>query len=933
MRIAIGLDRSRERFMGPVRMINKGGRMRRVVPSLLVGFIGASLGMSPLSQDGMSMDDDMMMGDGMMADGSDVRFSQEELHYFESRVRPLLIGACSGCHSDNGSRIRAGFEVDTRVAMLRGGDSGPGIVPGDPDASLLIQAVRYDDPDLQMPPRGSLSRDEILILERWVAMGAPMPEPRGHAVEGAAPGTEFRWSDEDIEQGRLHWAYQPVEDLETPRVEDEDWPKAALDRHVLAGLESRGMSPAGDADRETWLRRVTFDITGLPPSPEEILAFRRDLREGAKERVVDRLLESQAFGERWGRHWLDVARYAESSGKETNVTYPQAWRYRDWVISAFNRNLPYDRFVTMQLAGDLLPANTEDEEAANLIATGYLAVGSKSHATRGRSQFILDLVDEQIDATTQGLLATTVACARCHDHKFDPIPQSDYYALAGIFASSETRFGSVASGQNRQVSDLIEIPAGADLPNGPRFPESARAFTERGLSQARNQVEAAEAIRDEMRRSGRNRSRSQNARNQLSAEQQQVLARARRAEGRVRTAESLLSRFDADGRPTIENFSCMGVVEGDPRDVPFLERGELDGAGEKVPRGFPRLLDDGDETGSIGNGSGRLELANWITADDHPLTARVWANRVWLHLFGSGIVTTPNNFGLSGRTPTNQPLLDHLASRLVALDWSTKDLIREIVLSRTYGISSRPDPGSEPVDTAELDVLTHGLMPHRRLQAEAIRDAMLSAAGILTRTPPVGSPVGIMEGPVNPQQVDRMLGLTMDEYEDHRSIYLPVVRSAVLEELSVFDFPDPDFVAGDRDETNVATQALYLMNGERVQELSDEFARRVIDSSDDFRERIELLFQLSYGRDPSGYEFRACRDFLRDVDSALATDLTKRFSEESGRDRRRRLAERRRNGGRAVDPAGDLRGDLGEQLAWSSLCQTLFQSSEFRTLN
>ena len=911
--------------MGPMQKISETGKPRWILLGLLTGILGAASGMSSARQDAMSMDDGMMMGGAV-----DARFSQDEIHFFESKVRPLLIGACSGCHSNNGSRIRAGFEVDTRVAMLRGGDSGPGIVPGDPDASLLIQAVRYDNPDLQMPPRASLTGDEILVLERWVAMGAPMPEPRGHAVKGGAPGTEFRWSDEDIEQGRLHWAYQEISSSR-PDVENQDWPLAELDRHVLAGLESRGVVPTVDAERETWLRRITFDITGLPPNPDEIRAFLADTRDGAKARVADRLLDSKAFGERWGRHWLDVARYAESSGKETNVAYPHAWRYRDWVVTAFNQDIPYDRFVTMQLAGDLLPANTEDEEAANLIATGYLAIGSKSHATRGRSQFILDLVDEQIDATTQGLLATTVACARCHDHKFDPIPQSDYYALAGIFASSETRFGSVASNQSRQVADLIDLPAGADLPDGPTLPANARSFIERSLEQSKSQVAAAEEIRDAMRRSGR--ARGQSSRNQLSAAQQQVLQRARRAEGRVRTAETVLKRFDAEGRPTIENFTCMGVVEGDPRDVPFLERGELDGAGEEVPRGFPRLLDDGDSTNSIGSGSGRLELANWITRDDHPLTARVWANRVWLHLFGRGIVTTPDNFGLSGRTPTNQSLLDHLAERLVELDWSTKDLIREIVLSRTYSLSSQPRSDSQPIEIAELDVLTHGLMPHRRLEAEAIRDAMLSAAGILESSPPIGSAAGILEGPIPGQQIDRLIANSLDNYQDHRSIYLPIIRSAILEELAVFDFPEPDFVTGDRDETNVATQALYLMNGERVQEITEAFASRIFESSDDFRERLELLFQLTYGRNPNSYEFRACRDFLRDVGAAHAKDLASRMSEESPRERRRRMNERRRGSSRSNDPSRSLRGENGERLAWASLCQTIFQSSEFRTLN
>ena len=676
---------------------------------------------------------------------------------------------------------------------------------------------------------------------------------------------------------------------------------------------------------------MTFDLTGLPPTPDERTAFLADQRSDAKDHVVDRLLGSNAFGERWGRHWLDVARYAESSGKETNVAYPQAWRYRDWVVSAFNRDLPYDRFLTMQLAGDLLPANSEDEEADNLIATGYLAIGTKSHATRQRPQFLLDLIDEQIDATTQGLLATTVACARCHDHKFDPIPQADYYALAGIFASTETRFGSVAANQNRQPSALIELPAGADLPDGPSLPGEFRALVERRLKQSRTQVAEAERIRDEMRTSGR-RGRSGN-RNQLTPGQQQIIARARRAEGQIRNAETLLARFDSQGRPTIENFNCMGVVEGDPRDVPFLERGELDGAGERVPRGFPRLLDGREEVDSIGSGSGRLELANWITRDDHPLTSRVWANRIWLHLFGRGIVTTPDNFGLSGRTPTNQALLDHLASRLIALDWSTKDLVREIVLSRTYGLSSRPLPGSEPVETAELDVLTHGTMPHRRLQAEAIRDAMLSNAGLLDPRPPVGSAAGVLEGVIPAQIIDRLLGARIDDYQDQRSIYLTIIRSAIPEELAVFDFPEPEFVAGDRDETNVATQALYLMNGGRVQEIGDAFAARIIESSADQRDRLSLLFLLAYGREPSGYEFRACRDFLKEIDDDHARDLRASTAKETPRERRRRLAEQRRSGNRNRQSPTRVDEATAERKAWASLCQTIFQSSEFRTLD
>ncbi|MDA0296030.1 MAG: DUF1549 domain-containing protein, partial [Planctomycetota bacterium] len=381
------------------------------------------------SQDADMMSDDSMMNEtGMMAE--EPSFSRKDLDFFESKIRPLLLGRCVNCHSNDGSRINAGFRVDTRMQLLLGGDSGPAVIPGDPDASLLIQAIRYDDPGLEMPPRGRLTRDEIKLLEDWVSMGAPMPAPR-ETIDN--PGTEHRWSTEEIELGRSHWAYVPVVSPEAPTIADASWPRAGLDHFVLAELEGRGLTPVGDADPDRWLRRVTFDLTGLPPTPTELDEFDSDDSPLAKEIVVDRLLTTMAFGERWGRHWLDVARYAESSGKENNVAYPHAWRYRDWVINSFNEDLPYDQFLTSQLAGDLLSAEDDNEEARNLIATGYLALGTKSHNVQGNAQFQFDLIDEQIDTITQGMLATTVACARCHDHKFDPIPQEDYYRVASAF--------------------------------------------------------------------------------------------------------------------------------------------------------------------------------------------------------------------------------------------------------------------------------------------------------------------------------------------------------------------------------------------------------------------------------------------------------------------------------------------------------------------
>ncbi|MFM1831733.1 MAG: hypothetical protein RLZZ461_49 [Planctomycetota bacterium] len=909
----------------PRRPGSPSARLGLMLPLAAAVLTGLATGR--MQDDAMMEMADEMDGGMAMSMSDDVEFSPAELDFFESKVRPLLIGACSACHSDNGSRIRAGFKIDTRDAMLIGGDTGPGIVPGHPDASLLIQAVRYDDPGLQMPPRGALSRDEIATLERWVEMGAPMPAPRRSGVDGGvAPGTEGRWSADDIEAGRDHWAYRPVAAPIVPDVADAAWPRTDVDRFVLANLEARGLHPVEDASRETWLRRVTFDLVGLPPTLAEIDAYLQDESAEPEARVVDRLLASPAFGERWGRHWLDVARYAESSGKENNVAYPHAWRYRDWVVSAFNTDVPYDRFVTMQLAGDLLPARTEHQEAENLIATGYLAIGPKGHNTQGRAQFTLDLVDEQIDVIGQGLLATTVSCARCHDHKFDPIPQVDYYAMAGILGSTETRFGTIESPGNRQAAELIEIPAGAELPDGPHFPELARTIVDGIRNRAQRQVDAAEDARASLRAQG-----VRGMREGVPDDVRQILQRARQSEGLVRVADSLLARFDDQGRPTIDNFVCMGVVESDPRDAPFLERGELDGRGDPVRRGFPQVLTS-SWSPSIGSGSGRLELAEWITDARHPLTARVWANRIWSHLFGSGIVPTPDNFGLSGRPPSNPALLDHLASRLVALDWSTKALIRELVLSRTYRLASTHDRDNAEIDP---DIVHLWRMPERRLEAEAIRDAMLAVAGVLDPTPPIGSAAAILEGTIRDGQTTRLIDAVLEQYRNNRSIYQPIIRGDVPEALAVFDFPEPDFVVGDRDETNVATQALYLMNAEETRRLADAFAGRVLAGGRDFQSRVERAFRYAFGREPSNGEYRACRSFLNDFDEAWTDDQRDRARSESPQERRRRMIAQRireRSAGDGFQNARPAPPDP-EREAWTALCQTLLQSSEFRTLD
>lgn len=820
----------------------------------------------------------------------------EQLKFFESTIRPILVDQCYGCHSAQSGRSRGGYLIDTREAARKGGGSGPGIVPGKPDESLLIQAIRYHDEDLQMPPKGKLTDDQIKNLERWVAMGAPDPRESATAKpaasgEGAAvelPAGEL--SKADIEKGRSWWAYIAPKPQQGPVVKNAAWPSDDIDRFVLASMESKGLAPVKDAAAVDLVRRVTFDLTGLPPTPAEVAAFLRDKQPGAYERLVDRLLGTRSFAEHWGRHWLDIARYAESSGREGNSVYPYAWRYRDWVIDAFEKNLPYDEFLRQQLAGDLLPVAGPDDHAAKTIATGFLAVGSKAQRTRNKQQFAMDLADEQIDAFSQAMLGTTIACARCHDHKFDPITQRDYYALAGIFLSTETYYGTSRSQGNQQASQLIELPSDAKVPNGPTVTALQRAAYERIQKQAEQAAE-----------------RQQGGQKILALAGAQGLADMR-------------ARFDEDGRATAANRLAMGVRERvEDVDARILARGELDKAGPSVPRGFPEVLTAGGPA-PIDLGSGRLQLANWVAGSSNPLTARVFVNRAWGWIFGVGLVPTPDNFGTSGVAPTHPELLDRLACDFMASGWDVKALVRRLVLTHSYRLSSVSDRTNAAIDP---DVNWLWRARDRRLPAESIRDAMLACAGAIGE-PPVGSAVGSFEGGFG-QRGEQIAQLLLRDI-DARSVYLPVVRDFQNEALDAFDFADPSFVTGDRDETTVATQALYLMNDERVLELAMRMARRLMRMDATDKQRITFAFQLAFGREPSAAEERAVIAFLRDFH---AGDPGAPGGAAGVRDRVRQRVQSQTGVG--LPP--DMLNASPEERAWAAFCQALFQTAEFRYLD
>src|SRR4051794_11150166 len=617
----------------------------------------------------------------------------DQVAFFEKKVRPVLVQQCYECHSAQAKKVRGGLLLDTREGTRRGGEQGPAVVPGDLEASLLIQAVRYTDENLQMPPKHRLPAEVVADLEQWVRSGAADPRDDKVVVR----------SEVDIEKGRQFWAFQPPRAATPPTVRDAAWPRSDVDRFLLAAMEARGVRPVGDADRAALLRRLSFDLTGLPPAPAEVEAFLADESPGAVEKVLVRLLGSRAFGERWGRHWLDVARYAESSGKQINLNYPHAWRYRDYVVDSFNADKPFNVFAMEQVAGDLMPARDDRQRAERAVATGFLAIGPKPHNERSRLQFELELADEQIDATTQAFLGLTVACARCHDHKFDPIPQRDYYALAGIFRSTETLFGTTLVIQNnRRTTELLELPAGANPPaTSQRLSPDARADLKR-------QLESMQAREREIARGGR-------AATQGNGEYL-------RLQTRIHLAENRLANFDADGKP--RPLAMAARDRRLPADSPLYTRGEPDTPGDVVPRGLPQVLVAGD--GRVrSSGSGRLELAEFLGSDRNPLTARVWVNRVWLHLFGQGLVPTPDNFGASGTPPTNQPLLDALAAQFMADGWSTKRLVRRLVLTRAYGLASAYDARNQEIDPENALVWRAA---HPPPDAEGLRDARLVVA-------------------------------------------------------------------------------------------------------------------------------------------------------------------------------------------------------------
>ena len=710
--------------------------------------------------------------------------SKADQEFFEGKIRPLFADNCYKCHSQDSPKLKGGLSLEFRETILKGGETGPAVVPGNPEKSLLIKAVRYSDPDLQMPPKNKkLSDAQIADLVEWVKRGAPDPR----SSKSPAAGTQPKKS------GKDHWAFQLVKKPAVPTVQHQRWCATPVDNFIVARLEEKGIAPAAMADKRTLLRRATFDLTGLPPTQEEVDDFVLDDSPDAFAKVVDHLLASPAYGERWGRFWLDVARYSDTKGdvkkQRESFLSPYAYTYRDYVIRAVNEDKPFNQFIFEQIAADKLNLNNR----SNLAALGFLTVGDHFNGMAN------DILNDRIDVVTKGFLGLTVSCARCHDHKFDPVPQADYYSLRGIFASSV---------------EPKELPLLAPIKMSDEYAK---------FSKQRAALDAEQAAL-----------RAQNPRT-MTGEQ-----RTKWFRDQTRVVQQIgLLEMTAPGVPA-RAMTLADPVKGS--DSPIFIRGEAENKGPVVPRRFLEIL-SGPVRPAFTNGSGRFELAAGIASPANPLTPRVIVNRVWQHHFGEGFVPTPDDLGTQSEPPSHPELLDYLASRFVAEGWSLKKLHRLILLSSVYQESSANNEHYAALDPHNRLLWRANI---RRLELEAVRDSILAIGGSLDRT--VGG---------------RPVRLNTVPYSTRRTVYGYIDRQNLPEIYTQFDFANPDAATGKRYDTLVPQQALFLMNSPLVIEQARRLVERAdFGKLSDDEARVRFLYNHIYQREPTVTELHIGLGFI-----------------------------------------------------------------------
>jgi hypothetical protein len=697
--------------------------------------------------------------------------SADELAFFENKIRPLLAKHCYECHASTSEDLQADLLVDSRPTLLRGGASGPAIIPGDVDHSLLIKAVRYED-GLDMPPDEPLSAAEIADLEKWIRSGAA--DPRNDA-------TRYVRKKIDVEKAREFWSLRPISDPQVPDKIADKWCVNEIDAFLLDRLHEKGLPVNDDADRNTLIRRATFDLLGLPPRPDEVDSFVNDDSEKAYERLIDRLLDSPHYGERWGRHWMDLVRYADTAGDNSDYPVPTAYLYRDYIIASFNNDKPYDQFIREQIAGDLLPADSEEIRNEQTIATGYLAIARRFGSLKNDYPQHLT-IEDTLDNIGRTMLGMTLSCARCHDHKFDPISQDDYYGLYGIFQSTQYPFPGIEL--DKKPTDFVPLIK--------------------------------------------------------------------------------------DGKPT--ETLAYAVAEGQAGDAHLHVRGEPKQPGDLIARRFPEVLGGQMLSNDQAHGSGRLQLATWLSDASNPLTARVIVNRIWQYHFGSGLVSTPSDFGVRGLPPTHPELLDWLASRFIEDGWSIKHMHRRIMLSHAYRISSlanhssKGQPSAQATDPANV---LHWRFNRTRLDAESLRDTLLMLSGELDINPPTGP----HPFPPADKWEYTQHHPFRDSYDtDHRTVYMMTARLNSRPFFTTFDGADRNASTSQRDRSVTTVQSLYLLNNEFVHGRAEAFATRLLREAEQTDERLRLAFRYVYARQPTVSEMAGSRQWIDQMMAQLRTD-------------------------------------------------------------
>ncbi len=802
------------------------------------------------------------LGGGLFAASADETFNEQ--------VLPLLKKQCFECHSHAG-KIKGGLALDSRSGWQQGGDHGTALVPGKPEESLLIKAISYTDNDLQMPPKKQLSVAEVAILEQWITQGAHDPR-ESEVAQAKKKGV-------NIEEALKHWAFQPM-----------NAKTGSLPRLLSSGLASNQ-----EADRYTLLRRASLDLTGLPPTREDIDSFVSDKSSDAFAHVVDRLLGSHAFGERWARFWLDLVGYADQVGTANNVAAPQAWRYRDYVVRAFNVDKPFDQFIHEQVAGDLMQSGDVVQRQDQIIATGFLLLGNINIVEVDKAKLRVDMVDQQIEKVGKAFLGMTLNCVRCHDHKFDPISLQDYYGLAGIFMSTESVYHTGRGVWSAPTfAELPATPAEqARLQEARHEHEETVAALRAKASESKQSLGALDA-RIAAAKGKADKEVSLKVKNENLKELVDLMRQKSERLQHVRSLDDRLAHLDYIQPGT--SIACATHDRAKPADTQITIRGNAHALGSTVPRGFVKAAFSGSAPAIPANQSGRAQLADWLTSSNNKLTSRVTVNRLWQKLFGQGIVPSVDYFGLRGEKPRNPELLDALATRFVQIGWSQKKLIREIMLSPAYRQSSSAP--TNPSLTAQY---------RSRLDAEAIRDSVLAISGSLL--PASGGPALALEFPENVSGLDpksvNPVAFSVTKFRPEqanvRTLYLPIIRSSLQkgpgEILDIFDFAQPAQLQGQRFITTVPPQALYLMNGPLAKNEGGRLGDQLWKApAKDDEARLAELYLRVLNRPITTDETAEALAFLATFDTPI--------------------------------PASD-EVPQRKHLAWALLCQALFTSNEF----